>query len=183
MDTKNIKKGDILIAKPTLSNDIFNRSVVFITEHSENGSVGFILNKSSHIPLNIFVSQMNSDLIVYEGGPVDKDNIYYLHSRPDLISDSEKITENIYWSGNYDDVKEAINNGKIADNEIRFYLGYSGWTAQQLEDELSMNAWIHIREKIDIFREWEVDLWKKQLIKLGGENLLWVNAPADPSMN
>ncbi|WP_068599111.1 YqgE/AlgH family protein [Vaginella massiliensis] len=178
-----IQKGDILIAKPTLANDIFTRSVVIITEHGENGSVGFILNKSSHIPLNIFVSQMNSELIVYEGGPVDKDNIYYLHSRPDLISDSEKICDNIYWSGNYNDVRNAVNNGKIGDDEIRFYLGYSGWTTDQLESELSLNAWIHIREKIDIFRDWEVDLWKNQMKKLGGEHLLWVNAPADPSMN
>lgn len=72
MENKRINKGDILIAKPTLNNDIFNRSVVIITEHSEKGSVGFILNKSSNIPLHIFVSQMNSDSIVYEGGPVDK---------------------------------------------------------------------------------------------------------------
>ncbi len=183
MDYKSIKKGDILISKPSLSNDIFNRSVVIITEHSENGSVGFILNKSSHIPLHIFVSQMNSESIVYEGGPVDKENIYYLHSRPDLIGESEKIADNIYWSGNYEDVKEAINNGKIAENEIRFYLGYSGWSTNQLENELKMNAWILVREDIDIFRDWEVDLWKKQLIKLGGENLIWINAPADPSMN
>ncbi len=183
MENKRINKGDILIAKPTLNNDIFNRSVVIITEHSENGSVGFILNKSSNIPLHIFVSQMNSDSIVYEGGPVDKENIYYLHSRPDLIRESERIAENIYWSGNYEDVREAINMGKIGDDEIRFYLGYSGWSSKQLESELEMNAWILVRERIDIFRNWEVDLWKKQLTKLGGENLIWINTPADPSMN
>lgn len=110
-------------------------------------------------------------------------NIYYLHSRPDLIRESEKIAENIYWSGNYEDVREAINMGKIGDDEIRFYLGYSGWSSRQLEIELEMNAWILVRERIDIFRDWEVDLWKKQLTKLGGENLIWVNTPADPSMN
>lgn len=183
MPIQNIKKGDLLLAKPTLSNDIFNRSVVLITEHNLNGSVGFIVNKPSHIPLSIFVSQIESDSIVFEGGPVDKENIYYIHKRPDLIDHSEWITEDIYWSGDYDDVKKAINENLIDESEIRFYLGYSGWEKNQLDQEYMNNAWVRSNSDIDIFDFWEVDLWRKLMKKLGGEHLLWLNTPADPSMN
>ena len=137
MSIKNIKKGAILVAKPTLSNDIFQRSVILITEHLESGSIGFILNRSSHIPISIFVSEIESGTLVFEGGPVDKENIYYLHKRPDLIRNSEKISEDLYWSGVYEDVREAINQNLIKENEIKFFIGYCGWAPKQIKNELS----------------------------------------------
>lgn len=180
---KSIKKGTILIAKPTLTNDIFQRSVVLITDHIESGSIGFILNRSTNLPINIFVSELDSDLTVYEGGPVDKENVYYIHTRPDLIRNSENIIGNIYWSGSYEDVKKAINEKLIADNEIKFLIGYCGWSPKQIINELNNNSWEILDLNFDIFDHWESDLWKILMKQLGGENLLWVNTPADPSMN
>ncbi|MFV0170642.1 YqgE/AlgH family protein [Empedobacter falsenii] len=183
MSIKSIKKGSILVAKPTLNNDIFQRSVILITEHLESGNIGFVLNHSSHIPISIFVSEIESTSIVFEGGPVDKENIYYLHKRPDLIRNSEKIIHNLYWSGNYDDVREAVNQKLIKENEIKFFMGYCGWAPKQIADELKNNSWTVIDLDFDIFEEWDADLWKNLMKKLGGENLIWLNTPADPSMN
>jgi putative transcriptional regulator len=180
---KTITKGNILLAQPALNDDTFNRSVVLITDHCEKGSVGFILNKPLIHSVNLFVDELASLTTVYEGGPVETENLYYLHKRPDLIKNSEPIGKGIYWSGEYEDVKNSINNGLIKENEIRFYLGYSGWGENQLQSEVIDNAWIVVDEEVDIFQDWNHNLWKQQMKKLGGEHLLWLNTPADPSMN
>ena len=183
MQIKTITKGNILIARPTLYDFTFNRTVVIITDHNEKGSIGFILNKPLNQNVGLFVAELESNLPVYEGGPVEVHNIYYIHKRPDLIANSEKIYNGLYWSGDYDDVKNAINNGLISKNEIRFYLGYSGWGENQLQTEVDENQWIVVDDKVDIFQDWDKNLWKEQMKNLGGEHLIWLNTPADPSMN
>ncbi|MFA5619536.1 MAG: YqgE/AlgH family protein [Weeksellaceae bacterium] len=183
MQIKTITKGNILIAQPSLYDLTFNRTVVLVTEHNENGSIGFILNKPLEQTVNSFVSELDSEFLVYSGGPVETNNLYYLHNRPDLIIDSEPIANNLFWSGNYVDVKNAINNGLIQNDEIRFYLGYSGWGENQLQSEVDDKAWIVVDDKVNIFQDWSNNLWKEQLKKLGGEHLIWLNTPADPSMN
>ena len=183
MQIKTITKGNILIAQPALYDYTFNRSVIFITDHNEYGSIGFILNKPLNKPVSTYVSELESELQVYEGGPVETHNLYYLHKRPDLIANSEPIMNGLYWSGDYDDVRNAINNGLIHEDEIRFYLGYSGWAENQLQNEVNDNAWIVVNEEVDIFKDWDNNLWKEQLKNLGGEHLIWLNTPADPTMN
>lgn len=185
MQTQTIQRGTILIARPSLLTDVFHRSVVIITTHSEeSGSIGFVLNKSLNIPVNVFLSDINSNSTVYSGGPVDEENIFYIHNRPDLIKNSEPIKDNLYWAGDFDDVKYALNNGYIKANEIRFYVGYSGWSEHQLETEIKNGAWsVHNSINFDVFAEWDHKLWKEQMIKLGGENLLWFNMPENPMLN
>lgn len=185
MPNTSIKKGSILISRPSLTLDIFNRSVILIVEHSDEGTVGFIINKSTELPINIFVSNLESSEIVNEGGPVDKDNIYYLHRRPDLIENSFKITDEIYWSGNFEDVNKAIKHGLFNKNDIKFFLGYTGWSKNQLMNEVEhMKEWNVLNNlEIDLFSDIKNDLWKNIMKKLGGENLIWFNTPSDPSMN
>lgn len=184
MQTPTITKGTLLIARPNLMADVFNRSVVLITEHNENGTVGFVLNKSIHIPLYEFLQDIDSEEMVFEGGPVNHENLFFLHSRPDLISHSEEIKNGIYWSGNYKDVQIAINSGILSAQEIRFYLGYSGWSPKQLEREISQNAWTVINDfNFHIFDEWDSNLWQKLMNELGGENLIWSNMPENPALN
>ncbi len=183
MQIKTITKGNFLVAQPSLFDYTFNRSVILIVDHNEHGSIGFILNKPLNQQLNSFVSELEADFMVYEGGPVEIQNMYYLHKRPDLIGDSEFIADNLYWSGNYEDVRNSINNGLISKEEIRFYLGYSGWGENQLQSEVDENAWVIIDNEIDIFKSWNNNLWKEQMRNLGGDHLIWLNMPADPNMN
>lgn len=183
MQIKSITKGKILIAQPALGDSTFNRSVILLTDHNELGSIGFILNKPLNHSVNLYVSELESDFPVYEGGPVEMDKVFYVHNRPDIIRNSVHIVDNLYWSGDYEDVKRAINESLITENQIRFFLGYSGWGESQLQHEIDDNAWIVINNEIDIFQEWDTNLWRSQMKKLGGEHLLWLNTPADPSMN
>lgn len=183
MQIKTITKGNLLIAQPALYDFTFNRSVVLISDHNDKGSVGFILNKPLNQTVNFYVSDLDCDFEVYSGGPVETENLYYVHSRPDLIGGSEHIIHNLYWSGNYEDVKAALLDKSITQNEIRFYLGYSGWGEDQLKAEIEDKAWIVIDDNLDIFKNWDNNLWKQEMQRLGGEHLLWINTPADPSMN
>ncbi len=182
----SIKKGDLLFAEPSVIGDVnFNRSVILIANHSEKGSVGFILNKKTNYNTSELIPELKYEFPIFNGGPVEKENLYFIHSFPDLIKNSIKIKNNIYWGGDFNKVIELINNDKIKKNQIKFFLGYSGWEESQLEDELESSSWIlekkETSEKI-IFKK-GVNIWKEKLINLGGEYLVWSNSPENPSHN
>lgn len=184
MSIKSIKKGAILLARPSLSTDIFSRSVVLIAEHYEGGTIGFIINKSLNLPASIFLPSIEGEYIIGEGGPVQRENIYFFHKRPDLIKNSTHIINDIYWSGNFMDVINAFKTDLITPLELKFFLGYCGWKKGQLEHEIANKEWEILESKgINVFETFDNALWKGLLKKLGGDNLLWINTPLDPSMN
>ncbi len=182
---KVVTKGNILIAKPVLYDDNFYRSVILLTDHNDNGSVGFIQNKPTEFVVNDFLKELKCNYPIYRGGPVEEDNIYYLHSRPDLISNSLIVYPGLFWSGNFDDVKYVVNNGLIGEDEIRFFMGYSGWSKDQLTEELDNNSWCILKENIKLsdFGKDDYLIWQKMMKTLGGNHLLWINTPYDPTMN
>ncbi|MDX1328971.1 MAG: YqgE/AlgH family protein, partial [Arenibacter sp.] len=137
------KKGKLLIAEPTLSGDVsFHRSIVLLAEHNGEGSVGFILNKPLNHNINDLVTEIEASFPVYNGGPVEQDNLYFIHKVPDLIENSIEIADGIFWGGDFSCIIDLINNRIITENDIRFFLGYSGWSSLQLEEELHSKSWI-----------------------------------------
>ena len=83
MTTQKPKKGVLLVAEPSIIGDMsFNRSIVLLAEYNENGSVGFILNKPLEFKVKDFIPEANSNLKVYNGGPVEQDHLYFIHSIP-----------------------------------------------------------------------------------------------------
>ncbi len=186
MTSEQIRKGALLIAEPSLIGDVsFNRSVVLVADHNKDGSVGFILNKPLEYNIIDLVPDINADFTIYNGGPVEQDNLYFIHNVPHLIQDSIEISDGIYWGGNFELTKELINNGKIKNKNIRFFLGYSGWSGKQLEEELDANSWIIIENEDQncILEKSSKEFWKQKLEKLGGEYLIWSNAPENPFLN
>ncbi|MGB8703645.1 MAG: YqgE/AlgH family protein, partial [Gillisia sp.] len=128
MITLKPAKGLLLVAEPSIIGDVsFNRSVVLLAEHSENGSIGFILNKVLDFKLKDLIPELNKSFKIYNGGPVEQDNLYFIHKVPDLIPSSIEIADGIYWGGNFEAVKELIQKDLIDEKQIRFFLGYSGW--------------------------------------------------------
>lgn len=177
-------KGQLLIAEMTLTGDFsFSRSVIFLTENNEEGTVGFILNKKTDLKLSDLLPGIQNDFPVYNGGPVDKDHLYYIHKLPDLLPESVPIAEGVYWSGNFDILYEALKKGEIPSDKIKFFLGYSGWVPFQLESEIDGNSWIVSEKQFDIFVEKDASIWKKEIKKLGGDYLIWANSPENPSYN
>ena len=138
-----MKKGYVLFAEPTTQHDLtFNRSVVLIAEQNETGTIGFIINKKSDYSTIDLIPELNINFPIYNGGPVEKENLYFIHKIPSLIKNSIKIKDNLYWGGNFDLVIKLINDKKIKKNEIKFFLGYSGWEKEQLNNEIENKYWI-----------------------------------------
>lgn len=180
------KKGHLLIAEPTTLGDIsFNRSVILLAEHNDEGSIGFILNKPLSYTINDLIPEIDASFKIYNGGPVEQDNLYFIHNIPEVIPNSVEISNGIYWGGDFETTKHLINTGKIGRNNIRFFLGYSGWSVNQLEMELQENAWI-INEntlKNKLLSKASNLLWKEKIIEQGGEYVLFSNAPENPILN
>lgn len=180
-----LTKGKILISEPSILNDgSFKKSVVLLTEHDKNGSVGFIFNKPSSYTINDLIPEINSSLKIYFGGPVAEDNLYFVHKIPNLIPNSIEIANGIYWGGDFDTVQKLLNTNTLSKNNIRFFLGYSGWSEQQLEEELTTTSWLVIENKFhNLFNIAHTNFWKNELIKYDDTYKIWTNTPKDPSLN
>ncbi|HEA30027.1 MAG TPA: YqgE/AlgH family protein [Leeuwenhoekiella sp.] len=186
MTIKKPTKGKLLVAEPSIIGDVsFNRSVVLLANHNDEGSVGFILNKPLNYTLEELIPEAASEMTVYNGGPVEKDCLYFIHKVPDLIPNSVEISSGIYWGGDFNTVIELLRFKLISKDEIRFFLGYSGWDYLQLDEELDSHSWIVIDNihKKDIITKALPDFWRENMIELGGEYLLWSNSPENPVYN
>ena len=180
------KKGKLLIAEPTLTGDVsFNRSIVLLAEHNDEGSVGFILNKPLEYDIRDLIEDINVPFQVFNGGPVEQDNLYFIHRVPHLIDNSIEISDGIFWGGDFDKTVELINQKVISKTDIRFFLGYSGWASLQLDQELDSKSWIVVKNEYEssIIEKSAIAFWKEKMLELGGDYLLWSNAPENPNLN
>jgi len=186
MITTKPKKGDLLIAEPAIIGDVsFNRSIVLLADHTHEGSIGFILNKPLEYNISDLVPEVDAPFKVYNGGPVEQDNLYFIHQVPDLIPESIEISLGIYWGGDFSKVAKLITSKTIKANDIRFFLGYSGWEPTQLEEELKANSWVvtnNIYKNNIIEKDYE-SFWKEKMLEFGGEYSIWSNAPENPNYN
>lgn len=185
--TNNIapQKGRILIAEPFLAGNYFNRSVVFLVAHSNKGAVGFILNKKVDVPLqDAFPDFPTFDADVYLGGPVSTDSIYFIHKLGERIPGSIHVLGDLYWGGDFQEIKRQIKLGMITPSDIRFFLGYSGWDAGQLEDELKENSWLVTDiDQEAVMRDLNESSWVDFVKKAGDRYSMWENFPENPSLN
>lgn len=179
------EKGRLLISEPFLPDTFFNRTLVYLTEHNEKGSVGFIINKSINIKVNDALEGFPGwDEKLSMGGPVAPDTLHYLHTLGNLVPDSVWVADNIYWGGNIDAIKELITTGKAGIGDIRFFLGYSGWGEGQLEKELHENSWVIADADPEIIMRYrKEDSWKTVLRSLKKRYRLWAEFPESPEMN
>lgn len=179
------EKGRILISEPFLPDTFFNRSVVYLTDHDSKGSVGFILNKKLDVMLSDAVSGFegwNENLSM--GGPVAPDTLHYLHTLGKRIPKSVLVDENIYWGGDIDVIRDLIKSGSVKPHQIRFFLGYSGWSGGQLERELRENSWVIAKVKPElVMNSRGTDSWKRLLRTFNNKYRMWADFPESPEMN
>jgi putative transcriptional regulator len=179
------EKGKILISEPFLPDTFFNRTIVYLADHNEKGSIGFILNKKLDLRLCDAITGFdNFTDYLFMGGPVSPDTLHYIHNVGDMVPDSIWVNENIFMGGDLDVVRELISSGRISKANIRFFLGYSGWSAGQLEKELSENSWVIAKVNpgkiLDSHTE---DSWKRILRGLNNKYRMWADFPESPDMN
>jgi len=137
-----IEVGSYINSTPLLDGSYFENSRIYIVEKNTEGAVGFIVNRPFGRSLNELKEFSKSKPFpLLEGGPVDQEHIYVVHSRSDLITGSKKISNNKYFGGSMQEVIHAINVKDVRENEIQLFLGYCGWDANELEMEIEEGSW------------------------------------------
>lgn len=179
------EKGRLLISEPFLPDPNFERTVVLLCEHNNEGSFGFVVNKPSILKVNEVVEEIkNIEEVVYVGGPVQQDTLHFIH-RNVGIEKSTPILDGIHWGGSYESLMFLTDTKQITPSDIRFFLGYSGWGPGQLESELKEDSWIvcdYVTEEL-LFETEPNNIWRKALTNMGGRFSVFSNYPVDPRLN
>lgn len=177
--------GILLISDPFLQDPNFMRTVVFLCEHQAEGSFGFVLNRKYEATLDTLMPELEEpEIPVYYGGPVQVDTIHFLHQYPDEIPGGVEVMNGIYWGGDFQLALDMIRSRRINRQKIRFFIGYSGWSSGQLENELKEKAWLTVKATHQlVFHKNEEEIWKDSLRHLGGDYEMMINFPIDPQLN
>ena len=178
-------QGKILISEPFLCDETFGRSVVLLVDHTNEGSMGLIMNKRLPLCLNDVIKEFNyiNDIPLYKGGPIGTDTLFYVHTLSD-INGALPVGGGLYLNGDFNAIKKYILQGNDISGKIRFFLGYSGWEYEQLIQEIKDNTWIIAKEAPSYLLNEEIkDMWKDALGKLGSKYETWSRFPQIPSLN
>ena len=180
-----IKPGSLLISDPFLKDPNFIRTVVLICEHQMEGSLGFVLNKRVNYDLGKLIENAKGiQFPIFQGGPVQLNTLHFIHQCPTKISGGMELIDGLYWGGDFDEVLMQLKQKNVSENELRIFLGYSGWGEGQLAAELNDKSWItRMATKNLVFGDYNQPLWKKALKDLGGEYVQMTNYPTDPQLN
>ena len=178
-------RGKILISEPFLRDTTFGRSVILLIDHTEEGSMGLIINKRLPLFTNDIIKEFQylDDIPLYKGGPVATDTLFYLHTLSN-IPGALTIGKGLYLNGDFDEIKKYMLHGNDVNVPIRFFLGYSGWEGKQLGNEIKENTWLVSEEENDYLLNTNIKgMWKQALEKLGSKYETWSRFPQVPSLN
>jgi len=179
-------RGKLLISEPALRDFYFSRSVVLLAEHSEEeGSVGLILNKPINLKIKDVVKEFpTNEFPLFLGGPVHPDRLFYLHTLGERVTGAMEIIQGLYWGGEIEKLMELIDLNLVKPEEVRFFIGYSGWEPKQLDRELKEDSWIVTQCTRETVMSCTPDkLWSTMLKELGDDYAIWSNYPTDPILN
>lgn len=180
--------GTILVANPLLREPFFFRSVALLIDfEEEKGCLGLTLNKESTLKMGDFLEgyPQFAEIPVYCGGPVDAHRLFMLHTLGESVAGSVEIFPGLWLGGNFGDAFKFLEMGGELEGNIRFFLGYSGWTKGQLEKEIEENAWgVYNRpDALLALRGKEEEYWHRTVKKMGEEYRPWLMLPENPTDN
>ena len=178
-------KGSELLAEPFLNDPYFKRTVILLCEHNDEGTFGFVLNNYIDVELDQVMDDMPTlNTRVSIGGPVKNSNLYYLHTLGTHLEDSVEVIEGVYLGGDFDALKDKITKGEVQANQVRFFVGYAGWSPSQLDAEIRKKSWYITNITADTLMDTHhEDLWKTVMEQQGPSGSLIANLPEDPSLN
>jgi putative transcriptional regulator len=187
MELNNIApgQGKLLLSEPFQKDLYFKRTVVLLTEHNEMGTVGFILNKPLDIKIHEALDEFPEyDCPLYFGGPVSKNQLFYVHTLGDKLEGSMGIGNGLYWGGSFDTLRMLVERNEVSPDQLRFFAGYSGWEPTQLDKELEEKSWIVANAKMEyVMGKNSNKLWGTVLKGMGQTYAVMANFPEDPSLN
>lgn len=182
--SERLQVGSLLLAQPMMEDPNFRRSVVLVCEHNEDGSFGLVLNQQLRHPLRAVLPYLSSfEAPLFLGGPLAHNSLHIIHRIPE-IEKKIQIAENLYWGGDFDQIQSLLDKGTLFEQDIRFFIGYAGWTAGQLNTEVTQKDWILAQSASDlIFDTLPRELWNKTLKLKGGYYPVLANFPKHPKLN
>lgn len=177
-------KGQLLLASPALFDPSFRRTVVLVTEHTEEGAAGLVLNRPSETAVADAVPDLlplvSEEERVYVGGPVQESAVLVLAEFEDPKEAALLVVDDVGFlpgDGDFDLLAGATRR-------VRVFAGYAGWGPGQLEAELEESSWIVGSSPApELFPELEDDLWARVLRDKGGVYRVVALMPEDPSVN
>jgi putative transcriptional regulator len=177
--------GVLLISDPFLKDPHFMRTVVFLCEHTEEGSFGFVLNRPYDQTLDEFMPELKGFVVpLFYGGPVQPDTLHFLHTIPMLIPGGKQVLNEVYWGGDFKSVIELIKNRQLDLNKIKFFLGYSGWSEGQLKEEIDEKSWLTALGHAGmVFHPNAGKVWPDAIKELDDKYHPIINYPIDPQLN
>ncbi len=181
-------RGTLLVAKPTVEDFCFKRSVTVLVDHDAEGSMGIIVNKPTRFTLNEVVPEIecNEPLPLYLGGPVGTNMLFFLHTLgTDAIPDSVQLAPGVFFGGDFEALKMLIESGQNLNGKVKFMVGYSGWTTGQLNNEVERHDWAVLKDSTaELVFNTPYDLvWSQAVKKFGDQYRLWSTWPTDVSLN
>lgn len=176
--------GALLISDPFLKDPNFMRTVVFLCEHNDDGAFGFVLNRPYEETLDEFLPEISEPWAVNYGGPVQTDTLHFLHRIPAVIPGGQQVVSGIYWGGDFEAVVKGLKQRSISPDDIRFYIGYSGWSAGQLEEEIEEKSWLLTMAKPGlVFHNNPGAIWPGAIKQLDDKYHPIMHYPIDPQLN
>lgn len=180
------ERGDLLISEPYLPDPNFERTVILLCEHDENGSFGFVLNKQADASLPDLIEEVEGfDTDVFVGGPVQQNTLHFLHKKDQHLNGDREIAGGVFWGIDFEGLLSAINLNQVNREDIKFFVGYSGWSPGQLMDEMKAKSWIVYKKATPemVFNSNPEVLWREVLQNMGGKYRVISNYPVDPRLN
>lgn len=180
--------GQLLLSEPLMADPVFGRSVILLLEQDRDGGhIGLALNKGPISTMNELVDGMDSlpEIPVYQGGPVDMQRLFMLHRLGNRFSNAMEIAPGIFIGAREDEVIDYIMTHPDARDNVRFFLGYSGWSAGQLSSEIMRNCWAlnTSPDTSDLLKGEGNEYWRRQVKRLGPGYRSWLIVPSNPSLN
>ena len=185
---KQYGKGSLLIANPVLPDPNFSRTVILLCNHNDQGSFGLVINRSTQLKAPDLFSDIDIlrsyNAKIYMGGPVSQSMVFYLYRSAKDVIDLDKICSGVYLGSNLETLESLYLDIENPEENIRFYLGYSGWSGGQLDGEMEQNSWLvqNANEKL-VFLDSEELIWLKAVNSLGEKYQYLTKAPVNPQWN
>lgn len=175
--------GRILISEPLSTDAHFGRSVVLLTEHNEKGSIGFVLNKLVKMPLSELINDIGDFTpLLSIGGPVSPNTMHFIHTLGKALPNAMQVQEGLFWGGDFGELRLLIKEGAITTDQVRFFLGYSGWAPGQLHAEIEKNYWLVSTISTQQAMT-DPQIWETKLKSFGSKFKTWANVPHNPELN
>ena len=180
--------GALLISEPFLREEYFCHSVICLVDYEKGkSSMGIVMNKPTEYTLCSLIPDIeeNAAVRIYCGGPLSCDRLYFIHTLGEIIPNSKKIINGLYIGGDFNTMIEYINSGGEIEGKVRFFIGYSGWDAGQLEEELNQHVWAigKVNNNNELLIGDSDKYWHQYVKHLGKEYRGWRFHPENVLMN